>query len=248
MFYDDWSVSVVPEPSRSELLGELERLRAEVERLHDLLGLGARTGDGHRRAWAPTLFSGSGAAAACEVTQASSPGDKLDLFRSLFGARCDVYARRWENPNTAKSGWSPAVRGGWPTRRASSGDYLPLTDDVFASHLRGDITVGIYPLLRGDTCKLLACDFDGGSWALDALAFLDRCHVAGVPALLERSRSGDGAHVWVFFEHPVAATAARAMGMGLLRQAMTARGELDLVSYDRSSRRRTSCPRARSAT
>ena len=233
MFYDDWPVSAVPEPSRSELLGELERLRAEVERLGDLLGFEARTGDGHRRAWAPTLFSGSGAAAACEVTQASSPANKLDLFRSLFGARCDVHARRWENPNTAKSGWSPAVRGGWPTKRASSGDYLPLTDDVLASHLRGDIAVGIYPLLRGDTCKLLACDFDGGSWALDALALLDRCHVAGVPALLERSRSGDGAHVWVFFEDPVAATAARAMGMGLLRQAMTARGELDLDSYDR---------------
>ena len=210
---------------------EVDRLRAEVERLHDLLGFNARTGDGHRRAWVPSLFGA--AAAASGVTQASSPRDKIDLVRSLFGARSDVYARRWENPNTGKSGWSPAVRGGWSNKRTGSRDYLPLTDDVLASHLRGDATIGIYPLMDGDTCRLLACDFDGGSWALDALAFLDRCHDAGVPAVLERSRSGDGAHVWVFFEQPVAATGARAMGMGLLRQAMTTRAELDLASYDR---------------
>ena len=213
------------------MLAEIDRLRAEVERLHDLMGFNARAGDEHRRAWAPTLFGG--AATASEVTQASSPQDKIDLIRSLFGARSDVYAQRWENPNTGRSGWSPAVRGGWSNKRSGSRDYLPLTDDVLASHLRGDVAIGIYPLMRGDTCKLLACDFDGGSWALDALAFLDQCHAAGVPAVLERSRSGDGAHVWVFFEHPVAATAARAMGMGLLRQAMTTRAELDLASYDR---------------
>ena len=219
------------ELSRSQLLAEVDRLRAEVNRLHDLLGLNSRTGDGHRRAWSPSLFGE--AAAACEVTQASSLEDKIGLIRSLCGARSDVYARRWENPSTGKSGWSPAVRGGWPSRRTGSKDYLPLTDDVLASHLQGEITVGIYPLLRDDMCMLLACDFDGGSWALDALAFLDRCHVAGVPAVLERSRSGDGAHVWVFFEQPVAAAAARAMGMGLLREAMTVRAELDLASYDR---------------
>ena len=213
------------------MLAEIDRLRAEVERLHDLMGVDARTGAEHRRAWAPTLFGG--AATASEVTQASSLRDKIDLIRSLFGARSDVYAQRWENPNTGRSGWSPVVRGGWSNKRTGSKDYLPLTDDVLVSHLRGDVAIGIYPLMRGDTCKLLACDFDGGSWALDALAFLDQCHAAGVPAVLERSRSGDGAHVWVFFDHPVAATAARAMGMGLLRQAMTTRAELDLASYDR---------------
>ncbi len=224
-------MSAAHEPSRSQLLAEVDQLRAEVERLHDLMGFNARAGDGHRRAWAPTLFGG--AATTAEVTRASSPRDKIGLIRSLFGARSDVYARRWENPNTGRSGWSPAVRGGWSSRRPGSREHLPLTDDVLASHLRGDITVGIYPMMPGDTCKLLACDFDGGFWALDALAFLDQCHAVGVPAVLERSRSGNGAHVWVFFEHPVAAAAARAMGMGLLREAMTARAELDLASYDR---------------
>ena len=92
--------------------------------------------------------------------------------------------------------------------------------------------MGVYPLLPGDRCALLVCDFDTGTWALDALAYLDACHANGVPAVLERSRSGDGAHVWVFFDGPVPASEARAMGAAPLRQAMAARAELDLASYD----------------
>ena len=110
---------------------------------------------------------------------ASSPDDaKLALLRSLFGARSDVYATRWENASTGKAGWSPAARGGW-SRRRSRQDYLPLTDEVFRAHLQGRATIGIYPLLRGDTCSLLACDFDKGTWVLDALAYLDACHAEG---------------------------------------------------------------------
>src|SRR5439155_10825905 len=97
-------------------------------------------------------------------------------------------------------------------------EYLPLTDEVLARHVAGEATVGIYPLLPRDVCALLACDFDGNGWALDALAYLDACHAAGVPAALERSRSGDGAHVWVFFETPVPAATARSLGTSLLRQ------------------------------
>ncbi len=224
-------MSASSEPSNSELFAEVEELRAEVARLRDLLGLADRTGDEHQRSWAPTLFGATNPLA--EVAQASAPAAKLKLIRSLFGARSDVYAQRWENQNSGKSGWSPAVRGGWSNKARKAKDYLPLTDEVLASHLRGDATIGIYPLLPGDTCALLACDFDDGSWALDALAFLDECHTAGVPAVFERSRSGDGAHVWMFFDQAVAATAARTMGMGLLRRAMTKRSELDLAIYDR---------------
>lgn len=146
--------------------------------------------------------------------------------------RSDVFAVRWENAATGKSGWSPAVRGG-RTNRAKTRDYLPLTHEVFTRHLLGQATIGIYPLLRDDTCMLLACDFDSGSWVLDALAFLDACHDVEVPAALERSRSGNGAHVWIFFSAPVPAATARSLGASLLRRAMTARAELDLSSYDR---------------
>jgi hypothetical protein len=91
----------------------------------------------------------------------------------------------------------------------------------------------VYPLIDGDRCCFLACDFDKGSWILDALAFLEVCNSTGVPAGLERSRSGNGARVWVFFDGPVAATVARRLGTGLLRETMELRVEVDLTSYDR---------------
>ena len=216
--------------SYDTLLAEVEALRDENGRLRGLLGLDERPDDGHARAWAPTLLTE--ATEQPSVDASSTAADKLALLWSLFGARADVYAQRWESASSGKSGWSPATKDRWAKGRPPR-SYLPLTDDVFISHLRGNATIGIYPLLRGDTCALLACDFDKGTWALDALAYLDACHHNAVPAALERSRSGNGAHVWIFFDAPVAASAARAMGAALLRQAMTARAELDLSSYDR---------------
>jgi superfamily II DNA or RNA helicase len=208
----------------------VEELEEENVRLRGLLGFEQRQGGGHGTAWAPTLLAVSSERVSIDAT--ATDAEKLALLWSLFGARSDVYATRWENASTSKAGWSPATRGGW-SRQRSAKDYLPLTDDVFLGHLCGELTAGIYPLLRGDTCSLLACDFDKGSWALDALAYLDACHANGVPAALERSRSGNGAHVWVFFDGPVSASQARAMGAALLRQAMATRAELDLTSYDR---------------
>ena len=213
-----------------DVTAELERLREENARLRELLGMDERPTDAHTVSWSPTLLSASPAVAPIDAESSNSA--KLTLFRSLFGARSEVYACRWESSSSGKAGWSPATKDRWSKGRSPK-NYLPLTDTVLASHLRGDETVGIYPLLRGDTCALLACDFDNGTWALDALAYLDACHRNAVPAALERSRSGNGAHVWLFFTAPVAASSARAMGAALLRQAMAARAELDLSSYDR---------------
>ncbi len=218
------------DPTDQSLVREIEGLRAEIARLRGLLGLDDRSSDGHSQVWVPTLLEEPTDRAT--VDRSSTAAEKVGLFRSLFGARSDVYAYRWESTSSGKAGWSPATKDRWSKGRPPK-HHLPLTDDVFVSHLRGDATIGIYPLLRNDTCALLACDFDKGTWALDALAYLDACHRNSVPAALERSRSGNGAHVWVFFDAPVAASAARAMGAALLRQAMTARAELDLSSYDR---------------
>ena len=215
---------------RDDLIAEVDQLRAENARLRALLGFDHREADGHASTWSPMLLPDVRTSPSIDNTAPNAA--KLELYASLFGARSDVYATRWENATTGKSGWSPATKGGW-SRQRTSRDYLPLNAEVFASHLRGGATVGIYPLLRGDTCTLLACDFDKGTWALDALAYLDACHANGVPAALERSRSGNGGHVWVFFDGHVPATQARAMGAALLRQAMAARAELDLSSYDR---------------
>ncbi|HEY5014987.1 MAG TPA: DEAD/DEAH box helicase family protein [Acidimicrobiia bacterium] len=216
--------------SHDALALEIQQLRAENARLRGLLGLDDRPGHRHEVSWAPTLLTEPSARSAIDVT--ATDAEKFALLWSRFGARSDVFAIRWENTSTGKVGWSPATRDGWSRKRTAK-EYLPLTDDVFLAHLRGEQTVGIYPLLPGDACTLLACDFDKGSWALDALAYLDVCHANGVPAALERSRSGRGAHVWVFFDGPVPATQARAMGAALLREAMTMRAELDLASYDR---------------
>ncbi len=211
---------------------ETEDLRAENERLRRLLGIGATTrGDVHRDAWTPQLLAEQDPLPS--VDGESPPDAKVRLYRELFVGRDDVYATRWENASTGKSGWSPAVRGGWGSARRANPEYLPFTDDVVAAHLGGRLAAGIYVLLPGDACQVLVCDFDGATWALDSLAYLDACGAAGVPAAHERSRSGDGAHVWTFFASPVPASIARSIGAALLRETMAARVEVDLQSYDR---------------
>lgn len=238
---DDGGVSGEGVDEDDDMRAELARLRSENARLRSLLGLDDRVPDGHASSWSPLLIAAPTAASV--VDAGSSNETKLALYQSLFGARTDAHAVRWENPSTGKAGWSPATKGGWSNRRGPK-VYEPLTDAVFASHLTGRSTIGIYPLLKGDTCELLACDFDKGTWALDALAYLDVCHQHGVPAALERSRSGNGGHVWVFFDGPVKATDARAMGAALLRLAMARRAELDLASYDRFFPSQDFLPRA----
>jgi hypothetical protein len=227
-------VGIADQPTHTELLAELKALRAENARLRGLLGLDARADDLAVAGWSPTLFAPQGQGDAKPVVDRSSPrAAKVSLFRSLFAGRDDVYALRWENSRTGKGGWGPAVRGGWANARRPDREYLAFTDEVAEAHLGGEIHAGLYPLLRGDTCRLLACDFDGAGWLLDALAYFDAARAAGIPAALERSRSGDGGHVWVFFAGPVPAASARRIGVHLLREAMTVRAELDLASYDR---------------
>ena len=218
-----------PTAGQDDLAAEVVRLREENARLRGLLGLDERADDGHTVAWSPTLLS---EVVSTSRIDASSPDDaKLALLASLFGARSDVYATRWDNTSTGKSGWSPATRGGW-SRHRSRQDYLPLTGDVFRAHLEGRETVGIYPLLAATPapCWRATSTREPGC---STLAYLDACQANGIPAALERSRSGNGGHVWVFFDRPVAATDARSLGAALLRQAMSTRAELDLNSYDR---------------
>ena len=166
---------------------------------------------------------------------AGSPAPaKVAFFAALFGARTDVYAVRWENRRTGKAGWMPAVRGGW--RRGVPADqrvYLPLTAEVLTAHLSGEVDVGLYPMLDGDLCRWLAADFDGPAAMLDALAYLKAARAAGAPVALEVSRSGTGAHAWLFFTSPVPAALARQVGSGLLREALALRGRMSLDSYDR---------------
>ncbi|MFQ5750007.1 MAG: hypothetical protein ACE5H3_11200, partial [Planctomycetota bacterium] len=138
----------------------------------------------------------------------SSPAEKIELFRALFRGRDDVYARFWSDERTGRKGYSPATTDRSKGRGCAK-RYLPLTGDVLYRHLAGKHIVGLFPLLPGDTCFFLACDFDGATWAPDALGFLEAADRWRVPAYLERSRSGPGGHVWIFFTRPVTAVPAR---------------------------------------
>ena len=186
------------------------------------------------------------------VTNQSSPEAKIALFRSLFRGREDVYPRRFESQKTGKQGYAPVCRNEWVsgicekpkircedcTHRA----FLPVTDDVMRNHLLGkdpqdrsgrDFTIGVYPMVLDETCWFLAADFDKTSWQEDTRAFLETCQHFNIPAALERSRSGNGGHTWIFFAEPTPAALARKMGAFLLTQTMERRPEIGLDSYDR---------------
>jgi len=111
--------------------------------------------------------------------------------------------------------------------------HLPLTPDVVAAHLAGEVFIGFYPLLSGNQCHWLAADFDGLTAMLDALAYVKAARSRGIPAALELSQSGRGAHVWILFSGAVPAATARAIGTWLVHDAIVLRGSMDLRSYDR---------------
>ena len=211
-----------------DLRREVQRLRAENARLSRLLELcGQDTAPAPEQLSAPVTAPGL-------VTMTSPVADKLALFADRFRARADVYAVRWENARTGAAGWMPAVAGGWRKGMDRRGAvHLPRTPGVVAAHLVGDVFMGLYPLLLGSTCQFVAADFDGATATLDALAYVKAARAAAVPAALEISQSGRGAHVWIFFTDVVPAVTARAVGTALLHEAMMLRGSMDLRSYDR---------------
>ena len=177
------------------------------------------------------------------VTDRSPSEAKIALYRALFAGREDVFPRRWENARTGKAGYAPACANEWkpglcekPRVRCGACPnraFLPVTDEEIAAHLRGRHTVGVYPLLPDGTCRFLAADFDKKTWRRDAGAFLDACRSKDVPAALERSRSGNGGHVWIFFAGPVSAALARRLGSHLLTEAMARHPDIGFGSYDR---------------
>ncbi|MDR1968517.1 MAG: DEAD/DEAH box helicase family protein, partial [Burkholderiaceae bacterium] len=172
-----------------------------------------------------------------------SVDEKIRLFRSLFRGRTDVYPVRWESKVTGKSGYTPACANEWRAGvcqkpRIKCGDCanrlpIPLSDAVIHDHLSGKHTVGIYPLLEDDTCYFLAVDFDQAQWQEDARAFMQSCQELNVPVTLEISRSGQGAHAWVFFADKVHARDARRLGTAIISQTCARTRQLQLSSYDR---------------
>jgi superfamily II DNA or RNA helicase len=168
---------------------------------------------------------------------------RVRLFASLFRGRPDVFAARWESRRTpGRSGWAPRCANEWQPglcfkpkvkcAECANRKFVPLTYAEVRRHLEGRQTVGIYPLLADETCWLVAIDLDGVWWRDDVSALREAAAEVEVPMSVERSRSGDGAHAWIFFDDPVPAGAARSLASLLLTQAMTRRS-IPMDSYDR---------------
>jgi superfamily II DNA or RNA helicase len=171
-----------------------------------------------------------------------STDQKVALFRRLFRGRSDIYPTRWKSAKGG-SGYSPSCGNEWkvglcnkPKVKCSDCNnrlFLPVTDQVIYDHLSGKHIVGVYPLLADDTCCFLAVDFDKSEWQEDSRAFMQSCIELEIPAALEISRSGNGAHVWIFFSHPVPAREARQLGAALISYTCDKTRQLSLASYDR---------------
>jgi superfamily II DNA or RNA helicase len=218
-------------------LAECARLNAENARFRSILaahGLLPKPAEDHPVAKSSESSTG--------IHNGSPPSVKLQIFKSLFRGREDIYALRWERGE--KHGYAPAADMDWNAIHSAPPDkrkhvarktrtLRPFTDAAIRDHLEGKATIGIYPLLPDETCWLLAVDFDKSGWHDDATAFLTTCHGFNVPACLERSRSGNGGHIWIFFDRPVLAVDARRLGAALLTRTTESRHEIGLDSYDR---------------
>lgn len=176
-----------------------------------------------------------------------TPAEKISLFLDLFGTRRSVYPQRWENGKTGKSGYSPACNNDSFANRQSGicrkpkvkcsecphQRFPPLDERAVESHLRGEQTLGVYAIGTDDTCRFLAADFDGEGWRDDVVAYREAAERVGIAVAIERSRSGNGAHAWIFFAEPVPAATARRLGTILVAKASALRPTLGLGAYDR---------------
>ena len=159
------------------------------------------------------------------VTNQSPSTAKINLFRSLFRGRADVHPRRFESRKTGRGGYQPACANEWVRGlcekprikcfECPNRSFLPVTDEVVRQHLSGrddlgrEFVMGLYPLLSDETCYLLAVDLDGDAWQADIGALRETCGRLALPFALERSRSGKGGHLWLFFAEAIPASMAR---------------------------------------
>ncbi|MEE4245407.1 MAG: hypothetical protein V2I33_08350 [Kangiellaceae bacterium] len=171
-----------------------------------------------------------------------SPDQKIAIFRGLFRGRTDIFANRWQNKQ-GRSGYSVACNNEWvqgichkpriKCQDCNNRQFTELNDQIIYRHLAGQQVVGLYPLMNDNTSHFLAADFDKGQWQEEVKAMSKACRKFAIPHAIEISRSGNGAHLWIFFNEKVPAKEARLLGFGLLDKAMEFYPNLSFDSYDR---------------
>ena len=230
-------------PDSSAIQAELQALKTENNRLIDLL-------KANGIAW----LAQAALPDVVPIVAAShfTPEQKVAIFQRLFRGRNDVYPVRWES-KSGKTGYSPACANEWVPRvcekprikcpDCSNRQLVPLTDQTIYNHLTGRHTIGVYPLLADDSTYFLAVDFDEADWQEDASAFTQSCREWGVPVAIEISRSGHGAHAWIFFSRAVCARDARRLGAVLISHTCSRTRQLKLTSYDRLFPNQDSMPK-----
>lgn len=165
-----------------------------------------------------------------EFNMYASPEKKIALFMSLFKGREDVYAKRFIHSQTGKTGYAPVKYPFWKNQEI---DYMPYNSEVVNEHLRGKVVAGIFPITLDNNCYFLAIDLDKGNWKEEASIIREVANQQGIPISIERSQSGEGAHIWFFFEEEVSASLARRFGTLLLTTAMNKNHLIKFDSYDR---------------
>ena len=218
-------------PREMELKQRLEALREEAARLEEEISAihaGGRL----------NLSSGM-----VPTSTPRTPAEKVALFLDLFGTRRSVYPKRWENEKTNRSGYSPACDNEW--RKGICGKpqvkctecphqkFPPLDARAVEMHLRGIATLGVYAITDESACRFVAADFDGEGWMENVAAYREEGAKVGVKIAVERSRSGNGAHAWIFFAEPLPAVLARKLGTLLLAKATAKRPGMRLETFDR---------------
>ncbi len=186
----------------------------------------------------------------------AAPGtneEKIELFLSLFSARLDVYPKLWVNLKKNAKGYSPACGNEWvhglcekPRVKCSecpNQAFPRLDESAIHSHLTGRHTIGTYAIRADDSCIFLAADFDGDGWMQDIEAYRRAAEQIGISVGIERSRSGNGGHAWIFFARPVPAVLARRLGTLIVARASSFHQGMKLSTYDRFFPNQDMCPK-----